>query len=568
MDGSAACAVSVTGKLACWGDRPATYTNDLRPRDVPTTGTVLAGKAIREADTTGDHACAVTTDGILACWGIRLHNRIGPLAAADSLTPIPVDLTGSSLEGKAIIDVSTDANRTCALASDGTVTCWGSSITGFLDLPTASTPLAGKSIVEIQVNAGTTCARTSAGGIACLGNNSYGRLGTSGGNSTTWVAPATGGTPMAGKVVADLTVGEETTCAATTQGVVNCWGENSHGEGGNETCHDYLACTAGYTTPGPPTITSIIATPRTLSVSWTPPASTGGYPVTAFQVSISRLFFIKTVAVAADVTSTQITGLTDGLAYTITVRAQSERGWGTPSAAGSGTPAQRPSTVEPFVSWDAFTTQQFRDLEGRDPTPAELAAWTTSLAADPTTKGSLVENIRLGTDNTAAVDPAVRLYRAFLGRIPDAGGLRFWVNRRRTGAWTLVRIADNFSSSSEFKRKYGALTDEQFVTRIYTDVLGRNADPTGVDYWTRQLELKRRTRGSVMVGFSESNEYRTKQANPTDVAVAYVFLLGRAPTAAEEAAWVSLRTATTPIAHALLPRELLDGPAYADRIAP
>ena len=92
----------------------------------------------------------------------------------------------------------------------------------------------------------------------------------------------------------------------------------------------------------------------------------------------------------------------------------------------------------------------------------------------------------------------------------------------------------------------------------------RTADPSGVDYWTRALDEKRRSRGSVMVGFSESNEYKTKQAENTDVAVAYVYLLGRAPTPVEEAAWVALRKAN--VAHAQLLRELLDSQAYADRI--
>jgi hypothetical protein len=205
------------------------------------------------------------------------------------------------------------------------------------------------------------------------------------------------------------------------------------------------------------------------------------------------------------------------------------------------------------------------DLTGQPPTSAARTRWVTDLGNGSTTKGDLVAALRASSDNVDVVDPTVRLYRALLGRAPDAGGLTFWVGRRRSGSWTLQRMADSFTASSEFRRKYGSLTNRQFVTRIYTDVLGRSADPSGVDFWTRQLDLVRRTRGSVMVGFSESNEYRTKQAESTDVSVVYIFLLGRTPTTTEATTWVTRQRAGT--TRAVLAGEVLAGEEYADRIS-
>lgn len=563
--GSAACAISTDGALACWGDRCGTNTTDTRPRDVDVSGTVLAGKAIRDVDTTGDHTCAVTTDGLLACWGYKQFNRLGPHATADALKPIPVDLAGSALDGKTIIDVGTGANRSCALASDGTVSCWGVGSSAFDDRPTAGTPLEGQTITGIEHDTGATCARTSAGGFACFGNNPSGRLGVPGGNSSTWVSIVSSGTAMQGKVTADLAVGTETTCAATTAGGVACWGANEYGEGGNLTCHDHLACAADYGILTAPVVLRVVPGPRSLTVTWSPPPSDDP-PVTGYRISVGAVFFLKVTDVAPTARTATITGLANGTTYNVVVTATTGGAYGPSNPAVKGTPIARPTTVAPFADWTAFTNRQFADLEARQPTSAELTTWGSALSGDPTKKGTLVEGIRRGTDNTTAVDPGVRLYRAFLGRIPDANGLRFWVNRRRTGSWPLVRIADSFATSSEFKRKYGALTNEQFVTRIYTDVLGRDADPTGVDYWTRQLDLKRRTRGSVMVGFSESTEYKAKQAEGTDVVVAYVYLLGRAPTAAEEATWIALRK-NNANSHAQLVRELLDSQEYAERIA-
>jgi hypothetical protein len=223
------------------------------------------------------------------------------------------------------------------------------------------------------------------------------------------------------------------------------------------------------------------------------------------------------------------------------------------------------AAYSPFLSWSAFIERQHVDVLGRYPTSAEYATWTADLEAGRASRGRLVDALRRSTENTTNVDPTVRLYRAFLGRAPDAGGLEFWINRRRSGTWSLIRMADSFASSNEFKTKYGTLTNRQFVTRIYTDVLGRTADTAGVNYWTGKLDRKEKTRGSVMVGFSESSEYLRKQAQNTDVAVAYVFLLDRVPTAAETKAWVDRQVAGT--SQVTLIEEILGSSAYGARIA-
>ena len=217
----------------------------------------------------------------------------------------------------------------------------------------------------------------------------------------------------------------------------------------------------------------------------------------------------------------------------------------------------------PFASWDALVDQLFLDMTGKAPSAADRSQFSTALQSGALTRGWASDALRQRPDSTSTVDPAVRLYRAFLGRAPDHGGLSFWITRRRTGTWTLVRMANHFAASSEFRRTYGDLSNRQFVTRIYVDVLGRTADAGGVDYWTRQLDLGRRSRGSVMVGFSESSEYRRLQAVNTDLAVAYFFHLKRAPNATETLDWTARQTAGTPRGDLL--DELLDGDAHAAR---
>jgi hypothetical protein len=68
-----------------------------------------------------------------------------------------------------------------------------------------------------------------------------------------------------------------------------------------------------------------------------------------------------------------------------------------------------------------------------------------------------------------------------------------------------------------------------------------------------------------MVGFSESSEYKRKQAENTDASVAFIFVLGRVPTATETSTWVGPERNAVP--HATLLEELLGSGEYATRVA-
>lgn len=289
-------------------------------------------------------------------------------------------------------------------------------------------------------------------------------------------------------------------------------------------------------------------------------------PTTPTAVALSGAGLGATSAVRVDGTSVPFS-VVDDSHLNVSVPLQDEGGhlitvetpWGVSSPRTFTVGTSLPG-YHPFASWAALVQRQFSDMTGIPPTAKELNDWVTALSTDAKEPGDLIAALRLSPDNTDAVDPAARLYRAFLGRTPDPDGFSFWVKRRRTGAWSLVRMADQFARSSEFTRKYGVLSNRAFVERIYVDVLGRPADPGGVDYWTRQLDLRRRTRGSLMVGFSESTEYKRKQAANTDVGVAYLFLLGRAPDGAELDDWVTREHSGTTIAE--LAGELLATDEY------
>ena len=218
----------------------------------------------------------------------------------------------------------------------------------------------------------------------------------------------------------------------------------------------------------------------------------------------------------------------------------------------------------PFGSWVGLVTRLTTDLTGKPPTTNDLNAQVSALEHGAMTKGDVVAELRGGADNTGNVDPVARLYRAAFGRTPDAGGLHYWVDLRRSRTVSLVRTADLFASSREFIHTYGLLTNRQFVTRLYANVLGRSPDQGGLNYWTRQLDQRHLSRGGVLVGFSESAEYKIKQRVNTDVAVVSTFLLGRSPSSGEVADWATRRAegeTTSDLATAFL-----DGEDYARHV--
>jgi hypothetical protein len=317
---------------------------------------------------------------------------------------------------------------------------------------------------------------------------------------------------------------------------------------------------ASLTAPGAPTIGTAVPAEGEATIGWTAPASTGGSPITGYELTPYRNGVAQpVVTLGAGVTSTTVTGLTNGLAHTFKVAAVNAVGTGPQSAASN---AVTPQWWLPWSSGSTAVTELFTWMTGKAPTAAEKTTWLALLNGGTKLPADLVVALRGGTDATTNVDPTVRLYSAYLTRIPDAGGLNFWLNRRRSG-WTLSRISNSFAGSSEFVRRYGSLTNQRFVENIYSNVLERPGDPKGITYWTNKLNAKTVSRGQVMINFSESNEYKTKQINKTHAAVVYIHLRGKTPTLVERDAFVASLVGGTALKD--LVRAQIHIPAFADR---
>lgn len=111
-------------------------------------------------------------------------------------------------------------------------------------------------------------------------------------------------------------------------------------------------------------------------------------------------------------------------------------------------------------------------------------------------------------DTEGNAGQAYRLYQAAFDRTPDAEGLGFWIDNYDDGNVDLVAMAGYFMQSEEFASKYGdpiSQSDQSFLTLLYNNVLDRNPDQLGFDFWSDQQDVGL-SRPEMLQYFSESVE--------------------------------------------------------------
>ena len=114
------------------------------------------------------------------------------------------------------------------------------------------------------------------------------------------------------------------------------------------------------------------------------------------------------------------------------------------------------------------------------------------------------------------------LYQGALGRTPDAPGLAAWQQFAATlpaaaqaegadGLWDpagyngVASIAADFVNSTEFQTRYGSLSNSQFITQLYTNVLDRQPDAAGLNAWVTAMN-NGVTQAQALVGLADSAE--------------------------------------------------------------
>jgi uncharacterized delta-60 repeat protein len=211
-----------------------------------------------------------------------------------------------------------------------------------------------------------------------------------------------------------------------------------------------------------------------------------------------------------------------------------------------------------------FVLQQYRDFLSREGDSFGVAHWQNQLVNGAASRAQLIQQFLQSAEFQGRIAPVMRLYLAYFLRFPDYAGLQFWVGFSATNP--LTSISDAFASSPEFAARYGSTTDAEFVDLVYRNVLGRAPDAAGASFWEQQLASGARTRGEVMLAFSESEEFRGTSFNEVQVAMTYAGMLRREPDAAGYTFWVGyLDAGNSPLA---LIEGFINTPEYTGRFAP
>jgi hypothetical protein len=134
-------------------------------------------------------------------------------------------------------------------------------------------------------------------------------------------------------------------------------------------------------------------------------------------------------------------------------------------------------------------------------------------------------NVALDTARGDNAGKAYRIYKAAFNRTPDAEGLGFWIKSLDNGN-SLNNVSQGFIGSPEFQRIYGAnSSDTTFLTNIYSNVLGRNYDQSGYDFWLNGLQNGLQ-RDSLLSQFSESVENSANVATLIGQGITYKEYVG------------------------------------------
>ena len=239
------CIVENTG-TKCWGNNTYGQLGDgtnltrLSPVFVDINSepeTDMYASGVIEVSTGAYHTCVRTFSAeSVKCWGRNDDGQLGDGTTTDSRSAVSVTLP-SNLTA---VVISSGWSHTCAIISNGSVTCWGLNNQGQLGDGTtlsSSTPVmvdlgTGRSATAIVTGFAHTCAILDDSSLKCWGDNQYGQMAD--GTSTDRHSP-TNVFVGANRSAVAISSSTNHTCAILDNKDLNCWGWNAFGQVGDNT---------------------------------------------------------------------------------------------------------------------------------------------------------------------------------------------------------------------------------------------------------------------------------------------------------------------------------------------
>ena len=118
------------------------------------------------------------------------------------------------------------------------------------------------------------------------------------------------------------------------------------------------------------------------------------------------------------------------------------------------------------------------------------------------------EDVAVAFDTEGDAGRAYRLYESIFDRTPDLKGLGFWIDFLDRPGTDFIQAAGYMIADAEFTEAYGplhSLSDADFLSRVYGNILDREPDPDGFAFWLGRLAAGQ-DRAEVLAYISEDEE--------------------------------------------------------------
>ncbi|MHB1346092.1 MAG: DUF4214 domain-containing protein [Candidatus Humimicrobiaceae bacterium] len=79
------------------------------------------------------------------------------------------------------------------------------------------------------------------------------------------------------------------------------------------------------------------------------------------------------------------------------------------------------------------------------------------------------------------------LYDSILGRVSDMDGEAYWTEQLNSGVFTGSQLVEHFIFSDELGAKVEAMSNEEFITFLYSSFLSRTPDTDGFSSWVAYM---------------------------------------------------------------------------------
>jgi alpha-tubulin suppressor-like RCC1 family protein len=247
-----ACALMDDGSVECWGwnsyGQLGIGSTSPSYSGLPQTVMLPEDRFAISIDSTESYTCAVMDDGTMYCWGNQIYGNMGTGSghlsgtASYAHTPIPVDLP----RGYEVSFMSVGMRHSCAVMTDDSLWCWGRNAYGEIGVGNVSNSNSQiirrpvkidmqyySPIVSLSAGRDSTCTLHDDGSLNCWGSNIYGQIGTGliGGDTYSPISIQLDG----GVTATSIASGSTFKCATTSDGAIQCWGDNNDGRLGDGT---------------------------------------------------------------------------------------------------------------------------------------------------------------------------------------------------------------------------------------------------------------------------------------------------------------------------------------------